>query len=49
MGVDGIAFGVWLALLLVLLCVRVWVCIKRMAVKYERDKQDDGVDAGGTR
>lgn len=36
-------YRLWVFLLLVLLCVRVWVCIIRMLIKYERDKQADDV------
>ena len=36
-------YMIWVTLLLVLLCIMVWVCIIRMLIKYERDKQTDGV------
>ena len=45
---DDWLYAVWALLLLVLLCVRVWVCLIRMVVKHERDKQADGVDTGDT-
>ena len=40
---DDWLYMVWVLLLLALLCVRVWACIIRMLIKYERDKQADGV------
>lgn len=38
-------YTVWLVLLLVLLCARVWVCIIRMVVRHERDKQTVSIDS----
>ena len=34
-------------LLLVLLCARLWVCLMRLMVRYERDKQTDDDHPGG--
>lgn len=45
MAADDWLYKVWVLLLLVLLCVRVWGRIIRMLIKYERDKQADGVGA----
>lgn len=45
---DDWLYMVWVFLLLVLLCVRVWVCIIRMLIKYERDKQAAGVGTNDT-
>lgn len=44
---DDWLYMVWVFLLLALLCVRVWVCVIRMLVKNERDKQTDDDHPGG--
>lgn len=45
---DEWLYRLWGLLLLVLLCVRVWVCLIRMLVRYERDKQTDDEYPGDT-
>ena len=42
-------YMIWVFLLLALLCIRVWVCIIRTLIKYERDKQTDDVSSNGPR
>lgn len=48
MAADDWLYAVWVFLLLVLLCVRVWVCIIRMVVKHERNRKADDVSANDT-
>ena len=45
---DEWLYRLWGLLLLVLLCVRVWVCLIQMLVRYERDKQTDDEYPGDT-
>lgn len=45
---DDWLYMVWVFLLLVLLCIRVWVCTIRMLIKYERDKQTSDVGTDDT-
>ena len=45
---DDWLYQLWGLLLLVLLCARLWVCLMRLMVRYERDKQTDDDYPGGT-
>ena len=45
---DDWLYVIWVTLLLVLLCLRVWGCIIRMLIKYERDKQASTVNSDDT-
>lgn len=36
-------YMIWVFLLLILLCVRVWVCIIKAVIRHERDQQTDSV------
>ena len=47
---DDWLYQLWVILLLVLLvllCARLWVCLMRLMVGYERDKQTDDDHPGG--
>lgn len=52
MSADSVMMAVWIALALGLLCVRVWVCIVKMAVADERKRRiasrHNGVDTHNT-
>lgn len=41
-------YTVWLVMLLASLCVRVWDCIIRMLIKYERNRKAVSVDSDDT-
>ena len=48
MAADEWLYVIWVFLLLVLLCLRVWGCIIRMLIQYERDKQASTVNSDDT-
>ena len=45
---DDWLYQLWGVLLLVLLCARLWVCLMRLMVRYERDKQTSDVGTDDT-
>lgn len=45
MDAVSVAYTIWVALVLALLCVRVWVCIIRAVIRYERDREAADIDS----